>query len=158
MEQPTEQYRPRRYEVVGADGVRLMAWDYAAAAVVAPRGTREPGRGRGPGRGSGPGNDSGSGHGGDGRPAVLLLHGLLGRASHWAETARRLAPRYRAIALDQRGRGPSAHPQEPSAPEVYAADATAAVEQLGLGPVVVVGHGTGALTACHLRDAGGRAR
>lgn len=142
MEQQTEQYRPRRFEVTGADGIRLMAWDYAAA-VAAPRRAREPG----PGGGAEPG---GAGRGGDGRPAVLLLHGMLGRASHWAETARRLAPRYRTIALDQRGHGHSGRPQGPSAPEAYAADAAAVVEQLGLGPVSVVGHGTGALTAWQL--------
>ena len=40
-------------------------------------------------------------------PGVLLLHGLMGRASHWASTARWLAERHRAVALDQRGHGQS---------------------------------------------------
>ncbi|HEY5836228.1 alpha/beta fold hydrolase [Streptomyces sp.] len=82
-----------------------------------------------------------------GRPGVLLLHGLLGRASHWAATARRLAPRYRAIALDQRGHGRSAKPDGPYSPEAYVADAIAAVEQLGLAPVTLIGHSMGALIA-----------
>jgi pimeloyl-ACP methyl ester carboxylesterase len=108
-----------RYEVTGAGGVQLAAWDYAPE----------------------------DGHGPAGRPGVLLLHGLLGRASHWADTARRLAPRYRALALDQRGHGRSAKPAGPYTPDAYAADAIAAIEQLDLGPVTLVGHSMGALTA-----------
>ncbi|MEV6007599.1 alpha/beta hydrolase [Streptomyces sp. NPDC051976] len=84
------------------------------------------------------------------RPGVLLLHGLLGRASHWADTARRLAPRYRALALDQRGHGRSDKPEGPYTPEAYLADALAAVEQLDLAPVVLIGHSMGALTAWQL--------
>jgi pimeloyl-ACP methyl ester carboxylesterase len=81
------------------------------------------------------------------RPGVLLLHGLLGRASQWAETARRLAPRYRALALDLRGHGRSDKPEGPYTPEAHVADAIAAVEQLDLAPAVLVGHGMGALVA-----------
>lgn len=120
----------RRYDVTGAGGLRLAAWEHAGvdAAAAVEVGRR-------------------AGAGGPERPAVLMLHGLLGRASHWAPTARRLAPRYRVLALDQRGHGHSAKPQGPYTPEVYALDALAAVEQLGLAPVVLVGHGMGALTA-----------
>jgi pimeloyl-ACP methyl ester carboxylesterase len=106
----------RRYEVTGAGGVRLAAWDFAAGS-------------------------------GGRRPGVLLLHGLLGRASHWAATARRLGPRYRVLALDQRGHGRSGKPEGPYTPEAYAADAVAAIEQLGPAPVTLVGHSMGALTA-----------
>ena len=49
---------------------------------------------------SGPGSPKG----------VLLLHGLMGRAAHWAGTARWLSGRYRAVALDQRGHGRSDSP------------------------------------------------
>ncbi|MFI1094527.1 alpha/beta fold hydrolase [Streptomyces sp. NPDC020917] len=115
----------KRHEVTGAGGVRLAAWEYAAA--DAPE----------------PAEDAGV----HGRPGVLLLHGLLGRASHWAATARRLSPRYRAIALDQRGHGRSGRPAGPYTPDAYAADALATVEQLGLGPAIIVGHSMGALTA-----------
>ncbi|NUS16863.1 MAG: hypothetical protein HOY69_36620, partial [Streptomyces sp.] len=37
MKPQVGQYRQRRYEVRGADGVRLVAWDYAAAAGIAGR-------------------------------------------------------------------------------------------------------------------------
>ncbi|MEU3458457.1 alpha/beta hydrolase [Streptomyces sp. NPDC006733] len=112
----------RRIEVTGAGSVRLAAWDYAADAK----------------------EDGSAG------PGVLLLHGLMGRASHWAGTVRRLAPRYRAIALDQRGHGRSDKPEGPYSREAYLADAEAAVEQLGLAPVTLVGHSMGGLTAWQL--------
>ncbi|WP_225845405.1 alpha/beta fold hydrolase [Streptomyces sp. HPF1205] len=144
----------RRYEVRGAGGIRLAAWDYAGEGADRGGGARRSGS-SGP---SGPRTAGELGAAGaaepaeaagtaDDRPGVLLLHGLLGRASHWAATARRLAPRYRAIALDQRGHGRSAKPEGPYGPDAYAADAIAAVEQLGLAPVTLIGHSMGALTA-----------
>jgi pimeloyl-ACP methyl ester carboxylesterase len=112
----------RRTEVTGADGVSLAAWEFADS----------PGR-----RGD--------------ASAVLLLHGLMGRAAHWAPSARLLAERHRTVALDQRGHGVSGKPAEgPFAREAYVADAEAAIEQLGLAPVTLVGHAMGALTAWQL--------
>lgn len=115
----------RRIDVTGAGGVRLAAWEFAEQ----PKGRPEA----------------------DGAPGVLLLHGLMGRASHWASTARWLAEKHRAVAIDQRGHGRSDKPAEgPFTREVYVADAEAAVEQLGLGPVTLIGHSMGALTAWQL--------
>ncbi|MEW1545976.1 alpha/beta fold hydrolase [Streptomyces tsukubensis] len=114
----------RRIDVTGTAGARLAAWEYA-----------DPPEPRGDAR----------------APGVLLLHGLTGRASHWAAAARRLAGRYRAVALDQRGHGRSDNPAAgPFTPESFVADAAAAVEQLDLGPAVLIGHSTGALTAWRL--------
>ena len=82
---------------------------------------------------------------------MLLLHGLMGRASHWASTARWLAERHRAVALDQRGHGRATSPPDgPYTREAYVEDAEAAIEQLGLGPVTLIGHAMGALTAWQL--------
>ncbi|MEU0986368.1 alpha/beta hydrolase [Streptomyces sp. NPDC005953] len=118
----------RRIDVTGADGVRLAAWEYA-----------DPPKGGGEEQVA---DESAP------APGVLLLHGLMGRASHWASTARWLAERHRAIALDQRGHGRSDKPAEgPYTREAYAADAEAAIEQLGVAPVVLIGHAMGALTA-----------
>ncbi|MGW2491611.1 alpha/beta fold hydrolase [Streptomyces sp. NPDC001606] len=115
----------RRIEVTGAGGVRLAAWEFA-----------DPPKG---------GPDTGS------APGVLLLHGLMGRASHWASTARWLSARHRAVALDQRGHGRSDRPARAGyTREAYVEDAEAAVEQLGLAPVVLIGHAMGALTAWQL--------
>ncbi|MGW2853083.1 alpha/beta fold hydrolase, partial [Streptomyces sp. NPDC001215] len=114
----------RRIDVTGAGGVRLAAWEFAEPPKTGE--TEHP-------------------------PGVLLLHGLMGRASHWASTARRLSERYRAVALDQRGHGQSDKPPEGEyTREDYIDDAEAAVEQLGLAPVVLVGHAMGALTAWQL--------
>ncbi|MER8231179.1 alpha/beta fold hydrolase [Streptomyces sp. NPDC101490] len=122
----------RRLDVSGADGVRLAAWDLTPGD-AAPR--------------TGPG--------------VLLLHGLMGHAAHWAPAVARLAagprpgeepgPCLRTVALDQRGHGHSDKPATaPFTREAYVADAAAAVEQLGLGPVTLIGHSMGALTAWQL--------
>ncbi|MFJ8585784.1 alpha/beta fold hydrolase [Streptomyces sp. NPDC093595] len=117
----------RRIDLTAADGLRLAAWEFA-----------DPPKEQGaePERAA---------------PGILLLHGLMGRASHWAPTARWLAERHRAIALDQRGHGRSDKPAEgPFTREAYVADAAAAVEQLGLAPAVLIGHSMGALTAWQL--------
>ncbi|MEU5163694.1 alpha/beta hydrolase [Streptomyces sp. NPDC020875] len=113
----------RRIDVTGTAGTRLAAWEYADP--PKPQGAAAPG--------------------------VLLLHGLMGRASHWAATARWLSDRYRAVALDQRGHGRSDKPADgPFTREAFAADAEAAVESLELGPAIVIGHAMGALTAWRL--------
>ncbi|MFC0600088.1 alpha/beta fold hydrolase [Streptomyces palmae] len=119
----------RRTDVTGADGVRLAAWEFADPL----------------------GAGAADGCAEDRKPGVLLLHGLMGRAAHWADTARRLSARHRAVALDQRGHGSSEKPADgPFTREVYVRDAEAAIEQLGLAPVTLVGHAMGALTAWQL--------
>ncbi|MFH7600315.1 alpha/beta hydrolase [Streptomyces racemochromogenes] len=150
----------QRIDVTAADGVRLAAWEFRDPPAE-PR-----------------------------QPAVLLLHGLMGRALHWAGTASWLGEDRRVVALDQRGHGQSEHPATngtappdgsrapavpapahrapgtpaaalpaPGAPvpampalgrEAFVSDAEAAVEQLGLGPVILIGHSMGALTGWQL--------
>jgi pimeloyl-ACP methyl ester carboxylesterase len=80
-------------------------------------------------------------------PPVLLLHGLCGEAGEWAGTAARLRRRFRVLALDQRGHGASDHTPGEYAREAYVADVVAAIEQLGLAPVVLVGQSMGGLNA-----------
>ncbi|MBF6044265.1 alpha/beta fold hydrolase [Streptomyces sp. NRRL B-1677] len=123
----------RRIDVSGSGGVRLAAWEFADP----------PKRPCGAG-GAGEAAKSGPG-------AVLMLHGLMGRAAHWAETARWLSGRHRAVALDQRGHGRSERPAEgPYTRDAYIADAVAAIESLELAPAVLIGHAMGALTAWQL--------
>ncbi|GHD35010.1 alpha/beta fold hydrolase [Streptomyces galbus] len=136
----------RRIDVTGAGGVRLAAWEFGDPPKEAPGPVDGPLGGR-PGAAA-----DGSGPQGDRGPGVLLLHGLMGRASHWAPTARWLSERHRAVALDQRGHGRSEKPPEVASytREAYVEDAEAALEQLGLAPAVVIGHAMGALTAWQL--------
>lgn len=84
--------------------------------------------------------------GGEG-PGLLLLHGLMGRATTWASTAEWLLPHYHVVALDQRGHGWSDKPDKGYSRDAYVDDAAAAIEALGLGPAVVIGHSMGALNA-----------
>ncbi|MFE6198112.1 alpha/beta fold hydrolase [Streptomyces sp. NPDC057838] len=131
----------RRIDVTGTGGVRLAAWEFGDPPKTDPAAQDAPG--------------AGDGHGGragaDGSPGVLLLHGLMGRASHWAPTARWLSGRYRAVALDQRGHGRSDKPPQGAfTRDAYVDDAEAALEQLGLAPAVLIGHAMGALTAWQL--------
>lgn len=120
-------HMPRRIDITGAGSVPLAAWEYAAESYEPSLPSDLPAL-----------------------PGVLLLHGLMGRASHWSGTARRLAPRYRTVALDQRGHGSSGKPEGPYTREAYISDAASVIEQLDLGPAVVIGHSMGALTAWQL--------
>ncbi|MEU9147352.1 alpha/beta hydrolase [Streptomyces sp. NPDC048349] len=119
----------QRIDVTGADGVRLAAWEFREADPAPAARPASP----------------------DPRPAVLLLHGLMGRAFHWSGTARWLGEHRRVIAVDQRGHGQSDRPPHgPYTREAFVADAEAVVEQLGLAPVTLIGHSMGALTAWQL--------
>lgn len=155
----------RRIDVTGAGGVRLAAWEFGDPPKSDPQTAPQPNAEAGPETdsdseavpGTGPARDRaarGSAPPGDGArhgPGVLLLHGLMGRASHWAPTARWLSGRHRAVALDQRGHGRSDKPPRGSyTREAYVEDVEAALEQLGLGPAVLIGHAMGALTAWQL--------
>jgi pimeloyl-ACP methyl ester carboxylesterase len=80
--------------------------------------------------------------GGEGQPA-LLLHGLAGHAGEWSETAEWLRDRHRVLALDQRGHGRSERLPLDVSRAAYVDDAVAIIEQLGLGPVVLIGQSLG---------------
>ncbi|GAA2222571.1 alpha/beta hydrolase [Streptomyces amakusaensis] len=136
----------RRIDVTGAGGVHLAAWEFTRS----PEGGQESG-----GECAGaPGEGSEESAEPDSAPGVLLLHGLMGRASHWAPAARLLTGSHRVVALDQRGHGDSGKPAEgPFTREAHLADAVAVIERLGLAPVTLVGHAAGALTAWQLAAA-----
>ncbi len=80
--------------------------------------------------------------------AVLLLPGLAQPAWSWAPVTRRLAGARRTIVADLRGQGLSDAPAEGYQLDSLAADAIAAAEGAGLlDPVVIAGHGFGAIVA-----------
>jgi pimeloyl-ACP methyl ester carboxylesterase len=92
-------------------------------------------------------------YGGSGRP-IVLLHGLMGRASTWWRHARWLADHGRVLALDARGHGDSTSPTPgPWRTERFVADVAEVIEALALGPAVVIGHSMGGLHGWELAAA-----
>lgn len=81
--------------------------------------------------------------GGEG-PPILLMHGLMGRATTWWPVARRLVAHGRVLAFDARGHGRS-QARGPWTTERLAADAADVLDQLGAGPALVAGHSMGGL-------------
>jgi pimeloyl-ACP methyl ester carboxylesterase len=75
-------------------------------------------------------------------PPILLLHGLMGRASTWWEAAEWLADHGRVVGLDARGHGHS-EARGPWTTDRMAADVVQVLTELG--PAVVVGHSMGGL-------------
>jgi pimeloyl-ACP methyl ester carboxylesterase len=84
--------------------------------------------------------------GGSGSP-VVLLHGLAGHAGEWDGLARDLGPRYRIVAVDQRGHGASERRPRDVSRAAYIADAVAVIAQLGLHRPVLAGQSLGGHTA-----------
>jgi non-heme chloroperoxidase len=78
---------------------------------------------------------------------VLLLHGVTDSRRSWDPVLPHLPPSIRAVALSQRGHGDSDRPGSGYTIGQMAADAAAAIDALGLGPAVVVGHSMGTWVA-----------
>jgi pimeloyl-ACP methyl ester carboxylesterase len=86
--------------------------------------------------------------GGDG-PVVMLLHGWMASADlNWAGAYRSLEDAgYRVLAIDHRGHGRGLRPLVPFRLTDCAADAAAALRQLGVAPALVVGYSMGGAIA-----------
>ncbi|MEM6489921.1 MAG: alpha/beta hydrolase [Pseudomonadota bacterium] len=83
-------------------------------------------------------------------PPVLCLAGLTRDARDFAPLAALLTDRYRVIRLDSRGRGRSAHADNPMAEyqvAVEARDAVALLDHLGIARAAVIGTSRGGLLA-----------
>ena len=90
--------------------------------------------------------------GGEGRPGVVLVHGLGSTAWSWTAVARRLARERRTVAMDLRGHGLSDAPTATGAYDLdeLAADVVAVAEGSGAlegGTAVLAGLGFGAIVA-----------
>ncbi|HET9615379.1 MAG TPA: alpha/beta fold hydrolase [Candidatus Limnocylindrales bacterium] len=88
------------------------------------------------------------------RPVVVLVHGLAGSAFVWTPVARRIRHHRHVVAMDLRGHGLSDAPTEPGSYDldVLASDVIAVAEASVAGtsadrPVVLAGHGFGAIVA-----------
>jgi pimeloyl-ACP methyl ester carboxylesterase len=91
---------------------------------------------------------------GEGRPAVLLVHGAGGSSLHFEELLRLVGGHgRRTLALDLPGHGSSPPLRRPPAPaellEVYRDVVAEAAESLGLGRFVLAGHSMGGAVAQH---------
>jgi pimeloyl-ACP methyl ester carboxylesterase len=86
--------------------------------------------------------------GGDG-PGILLLHGLMGRATTWWRTAQWLTAHGRVVAIDARAHGRNPH-RHGCDTEQFAQDAADRIKELGLSPAITIGHSMGGLHAIAL--------
>lgn len=82
-------------------------------------------------------------------PAVLLLHGIGGRASLWQPSLDALSPQYRAVALDMPGYDGDPVPDPLTFP-LLAAQVVAVMGGLGLAAAHVIGHSMGGMVALEL--------
>lgn len=83
----------------------------------------------------------------DSAPAVLCLHGLTRNSADFEGLAGHLAPLYRVVCADQRGRGRSARDPRPAnyQPATYVQDMFCLLDHLGLEQVAVIGTSMGGL-------------
>lgn len=83
--------------------------------------------------------------GGDG-PPIVMLHGLMGRASTWWSAAQWLTAHGHVVGLDARAHGRNPH-RGPAITEEFVDDVAALIRELDEGPATVIGHSMGGLHA-----------
>lgn len=81
-----------------------------------------------------------------GATPLVLLHGFTGHARSWDTFARAMQPKYRVLALDQRGHGETAWATD-YAPERMVEDVDAFVNALGFGKFALLGLSMGGRNA-----------
>lgn len=84
------------------------------------------------------------------RTTLLLLHGLTANARMFEPLAGLLAPHYRIVAVDLRGRGLSDKPQTGYSMAEHAADVIGLMDVLGLERCIIGGHSFGGLLTIFL--------
>lgn len=82
-------------------------------------------------------------------PLICLPH-LTGHKGSFNWLADRLAPEYRVLALDMRGRGESDQPAKGYGFAYHSRDVLAFADALGIGAFTLLGHSFGATTAAYL--------
>ena len=84
-------------------------------------------------------------YGGEGKPALLFLHGGSAHAHWWDFVAPAFIDDFHVLALDQRGHGESQWPEEWAyGSRHYVADLDEVLGKWGFGPPILVGHSMGA--------------
>ena len=84
------------------------------------------------------------------RPTLLLLHGLTANARMFEPLVDLLAPHYRLVAVDLRGRGLSDKPHTGYSMAEHAADVIGLMDALGLERCIACGHSFGGLLTIFL--------
>ncbi len=90
---------------------------------------------------------------GEGKPALVLVHGVACHRAFMAPQVEFLRESHRVIAVDLRGHGDSDSPRQRYTIAALADDVGWMCERLDLAPVVVVGHSLGGLVALELASA-----
>ncbi len=85
-----------------------------------------------------------------GRDPVVCLPGVSASGRSFDGLAAALAPDWRILAVDPRGRGRSSRPRHGYGYQVHAADTVALIDLLGFEQVVLVGHSFGGIVAALL--------
>jgi lipase len=80
-------------------------------------------------------------------PLVVAVHGTTAHHLAWEPLARDLVVDHRIVAVDLRGRGGSRELPPPYGVAAHVDDLAAVVEELGEGPVIIVGHSIGGTVA-----------
>jgi pimeloyl-ACP methyl ester carboxylesterase len=83
-------------------------------------------------------------------PPVLLIHGVGARRDTWDGVVAALGGRFTTIRYDLRGHGEATRAPGPYSAALFAADARALLDHLGLARAHVVGHSLGGLVAQQL--------
>ena len=83
-------------------------------------------------------------------PPLLLIHGVGARLDAWDGVVTALGGRFTTIRLDLRGHGESSKPPGPYSAALFAEDARALLDHLGIGRCHVAGHSLGATVALRL--------
>lgn len=84
---------------------------------------------------------------GSGAPAIVFIHGWQADHTVWSAVIELLDTNVHTLAVDLRGSGESHGAPGPYRLERFAADIREMVDELGVGPVVVIGHSMGATVA-----------
>ena len=81
---------------------------------------------------------------GEGKPALVFVHGWSCDKSYWRFQVPYFAKRHRVVTIDLAGHGRSGLDREAWTMEAFGADVAAVVKKLDLNQVVLVGHSMGA--------------
>jgi len=87
---------------------------------------------------------------GEGRPALILIHGWASRLDHWQPIVAPLARDHRVLRLDLRGHGRSEAPPSGYSMRQFADDTAALARSRRIRRAVVVGHSLGSTVALEM--------